>query len=68
MLVGLFAGIILILSYKYHINYKEDITLNLSYEYELAVNKYNNGDNEYLSTIVPPNSKIQQRIIYKINI
>ena len=48
MLVGLYVGIILILSYKYHINYKEDITLNLSYEYEQAVNKYNNGDNEYL--------------------
>ena len=48
MLVGLFAGIILILSYKYYINYKEDITSNLSYEYEQAVNKYNNGDNEYL--------------------
>ena len=48
MLVGLFAGIILILSYKHYINYKEDITLNLSYEYEQAVNKYNNGDNEYL--------------------
>ena len=48
MLVGLFVGIILILSYKYHTNYKEDITLNLSYEYEQAVNKYNNGDNEYL--------------------
>ena len=24
-----------------------------------------NGDNEYLSTIVPPRSKIQQRIIYQ---
>ena len=48
MLIGLFAGIFLILTYKYYIDYQDQITLNLSFEYETTLNKYREGNVEYL--------------------
>ncbi len=48
MSVGLAAGIILIFSYKYYVDYQEELTLNLSYDYQSAVEKFDNGDEKYL--------------------
>ena len=48
MLIGLFAGIFLILAYKYYIDYQDQITSNLSFEYETTLNKYREGNLEYL--------------------
>ena len=48
MLIGLFAGIFLILAYKYYIDYQDQITSNLSFEYETTLNNYREGNVEYL--------------------
>jgi|TARA_B100001750_G_C15496272_1_gene594328 predicted negative regulator of RcsB-dependent stress response len=48
MLIGLGAGIILVLTYKYYGDYQDEVTLNLSYEYQQAIKEYNSGNNKYL--------------------
>ena len=48
MLIGLGAGIILVLKYKYYGDYQDEVTLNLSYEYQQAIEEYNSGNNKYL--------------------
>lgn len=48
MLIGLGAGIILVLTYKYYGDYQDEVTLNLSYEYQQAIEEYNSGNNKYL--------------------
>ena len=48
MLVGLVVGIVLIFSYKYYSNYENEVSLNLSYEYQQAIGKYKDGNKEYL--------------------
>jgi len=48
LLVGLFLGIFFIISYKYYVNHQDQITTNLSLEYETIIQKYREGDTEYL--------------------
>ncbi len=48
LLAGLFLGIFFIISYKYYVNYQDQITTNLSFEYEKTIQKYREGDTKYL--------------------
>ncbi|MEC9206148.1 MAG: tetratricopeptide repeat protein [Pseudomonadota bacterium] len=64
MLIGLIAGIILVFSYKYYDSYQDELTLSLSYEYQAAIKKYNDGDKEHLLNKDKKFSKLYPSNIY----
>ncbi len=45
---GFGLGLILVLSYKYYIDVKDNLNAELSYDYQVAIDKYKSGDKDYL--------------------
>ncbi|MBH44137.1 MAG: hypothetical protein CMD88_01590 [Gammaproteobacteria bacterium] len=46
--IGFIIGLSFVLSYKYHQDSQNNLNADLSYEYQIAIDKYNSGDKVYL--------------------